>query len=122
MKAKVAAFERQAQELRSPLIPPTRQTRTKTRLAKENAENATSKLPKPTTPSVEIRYPSKEQTPVAQSIMPTKHHNTHNVLRAQPPSVAKLANVTRQTSGQQPKIRSRDNSAEDLARTKEVCQ
>lgn len=114
MKAKVAAFERQAQELISP-APPIRQTRTKTRqLAKQTSE---SKLPKPTTPSHENRYPitSLAHTPLAQSIVSTKGHLTHTIQRSQP-----IPSLTRPSSAQQPKIRSRENSVEDLARAKEV--
>lgn len=122
LKAKVAAFERQAQESSSPA--PIRQTRTKTRQqARQNSqssENGTSKLPKPTTPSVEIRYPSKDRTPLGQSLLPSKHHHTHNGLRAQPPSASKLAILNNRPASGQPKIRSRENSVEDLARAKEV--
>lgn len=129
MKAKVAAFERQAQEFCSP-APPIRQTRTKTRqLAKQNSQSSTgstgsaistSKLPKPTTPSVEIRYPVKEHTPLGQSVMPLKVYSTQNALRTQMPSASKLGGISRSASAQPLKIRSRDNSVEDLARAKEV--
>ncbi len=132
MKAKVAAFEKQFQEFSSP-VPPIRQTRTKTRqLAKQNSETSigstsstysTSRLPKPTTPSVEIRYPTKENTPLGKSIAPTKSHSAHNSLRTQmTSSSAKLASLSRPATAQPSKVRSRDNSVEDLARAKEVCQ
>lgn len=120
MRAKVAAFERQAQEFSSPAAP-IRQTRTKTRqLAKQNSQSSTgsaistSKLPKPTTPSVEIRYPVKEHTPLGQSVMPLKVYSSQNALRTQMPSASKFGGI------QPLKIRSRDNSVEDLARAKEV--
>lgn len=134
MKAKVAAFERQAQEFSSP-SPPIRQTRTKTRqLAKQNSESSTgsirstsstsstSKLPKPTTPSVELRYPIKAHTPLGQSILSLKSHSTQNLLRNEiASSSSRLASLNKPTSAQPLKIRSRDNSVEDMARTKEVC-
>lgn len=111
MRAKVAAFERQAQELNSP-APPIRQTRTKTRqLAKQISE---SKLPKPTTPSHENRYPIKEQTPNGQSITTSKGNLTHSILRQA------IGSLTKPSSAQQPKVRSRDNSVEDLARANKV--
>lgn len=129
MKAKVAAFERQAQEFSSP-APPIRQTRTKTRLlAKQNSESSTgsmsstsstSKLPKPTTPLVEIRNPLKAHTPLGQSIVPLKSHLTHNLLRTDMPSSSKYGSLSKPASAQPLKIRSRDNSVEDLARAKEV--
>lgn len=130
MKAKVAAFERQAQEFSSP-SPPIRQTRTKTRqLAKQNSESSTgsirstsstsstSKLPKPTTPSVELRYPMKVHTPLGQSVLSLK---SHSLLRNEITSSSKLASLNKPTSAQPLKIRSRDNSVEDMARAKEVC-
>lgn len=129
MKSKVAAFERQAQEFSSP-APPIRQTRTKTRqLAKQKSESSTcstisassiSKLPKPTTPSVEIRHPIKEHTPLGQSVMLAKVHSTHNALRTQMLSSTKLGSVPKSAGAVPLKIRSRDNSVEDLARAKEV--
>lgn len=131
MKAKVAAFERQAQEFSSP-APPIRQTRTKTRqLAKQKSESSgsstgsttstisTSKLPKPTTPSVEIRYPVKEHTPLSQSVMALKSYSAQNGVRAMPSS-SKVGNLGRAAAAQPLKVRSRDNSVEDLARAKEV--
>lgn len=116
MQFKVAAFEN-AQQLHSPALP-IRQTRTKTRqLAKENSEDGMSKLPRPTTPSADLKYRNKQYTtPLSQSIVPQNVY-TQNASRTQS-SAAKLAKFNRPKTTQP--IRSRDNSLEDLARSKEV--
>lgn len=125
MKAKVAAFEKQMQES-------SRQTRTKTRqLAKQNSEtslsstnstNSTSKLPKPTTPSVETKYTLKEHTaPLEKSVLPSKNHSVHNLQKSQL-TLYKVASLSKPTSAQPPKARSRDNSVEDVGRGKEVSE
>lgn len=130
MKAKVAAFEKQMQEFSSP-APPVRQTRTKTRQqARQNAQtstgsassagssNSTSRLPKPTTPSVEIRYPIKDHTPIGRPM----HTSASSLQKTQPTSSSsKVGSVPRPATVQPLKIRSRDNSVEDMARGKEVC-
>ncbi|KAG4068092.1 hypothetical protein HA402_001517 [Bradysia odoriphaga] len=129
MKAKVAAFEK-LQEFGSP-APPVRQTRTKTRqLAKQNSEsstcstsstNSTSKLPKPTTPSVELRYPVKDSTPLGKTIAPVRTYSAQNAVRTQISSSSmKVGSLSRPASAQPLKIRSRDNSVEDQARSKEA--
>ncbi|KAJ6646092.1 hypothetical protein Bhyg_01302 [Pseudolycoriella hygida] len=118
MKAKVAAFEKQALEYSSP-APPTRQTRTKTRqLAKQNGES-TSKLPKPTTPSVEIKYPLKEHTPHTLSQLPKGHHPSISSSKVATP-VSKVGILNRAPSANSMKVRSRDNSVDDMARAKEA--
>ncbi|XP_037042711.1 nucleolar and coiled-body phosphoprotein 1 [Bradysia coprophila] len=129
MKAKVAAFEK-LQEFGSP-APPIRQTRTKTRqLAKQNSEsstcsasstNSTSKLPKPTTPSVELRYPIKDSTPLGKTVGSVRTYSAQNAIRTQMSSSStKVGSLSRPASAQPLKIRSRDNSVEDQARAREA--